>query len=278
MDYFLIFTNEYIYATDSRRNQIDTEVQSLLNEGNMLIDELNCLSCSSSSGSSACDYGIKIVDNVTKVFQNRPFNGNYDLDNVQVKLAQNEQETFQIVVMAYTKDINGISVNMYGACLAGSQTSEPSITVEVKQVDYVNISQGTYPFTQTGQFPDLLRSLVSPLSVNKGQYLPFWVKITTTTNTPPGDYVANIDILPENSGLQTVKVHIHVWDFALPQAHNLKTPFCITDRKYVDYASDKTTWLNLQDKYAFNMLSQMEPYLLTLHIMTKSYSVISIWD
>ncbi|MBP5207004.1 MAG: DUF4091 domain-containing protein, partial [Clostridia bacterium] len=135
-------------------------------------------------------------------------NGQY---TYQMRLAKNETECAQMV-------------------LASSKAYE-DLTVEIS--DFVNSGASLKPILYYGYYFDDVeeQSIVDPipelqgpisLSANKSQM--FLIKIKTTKDTPAGQYSAVLTV-KDKDGRQIKKanVYAYVWDFALPDASNVKT-------------------------------------------------------
>ncbi len=129
----------------------------------------------------------------------------------QMRLAKNEIETAQMVL--------------------ASKTARESLTVEV--TDFVNGDAKLSPRLYYGYYFDDVegQSIVDPippldgpisLEANKSQM--FLIKVKTEKDTPAGQYKATLTVKDKDGKeIKKAYVYAYVWDFALPDASNVKT-------------------------------------------------------
>lgn len=129
----------------------------------------------------------------------------------QMRLAKNEIETAQMVL--------------------ASKTAREGLTVEV--TDFVNGDAKLSPRLYYGYYFDDVegQSIVDPippldgpisLEANKSQM--FLIKVKTEKDTPAGQYKATLTVKDKDGKeIKKAYVYAYVWDFALPDASNVKT-------------------------------------------------------
>ena len=129
----------------------------------------------------------------------------------QIRLAKNEIECAQMVL--------------------ASETAREGLTVEVS--DFVNGDAKLTPTLYYGYYFDDVegQSIVDPipelqgpidLTANKSQL--FLIKVKSTKNTPAGQYTATLTVKDKDGKeIKKANVYAYVWDFALPDASNVKT-------------------------------------------------------
>ena len=129
----------------------------------------------------------------------------------QMRLAKNETETAQMVL--------------------ASATAREGLTVEVS--DFVNGETALTPRIYYGYYFDDVegQSIVDPipeldgpinLEANKSQM--FLIKIKTEKDSPAGQYKATLTVKDaDGKEIKKAYVYAYVWDFALPDASNVKT-------------------------------------------------------
>ncbi len=129
----------------------------------------------------------------------------------QMRLAKNEIECAQMVL--------------------ASTTAREGLTVEVS--DFVNGDAKLTPTLYYGYYFDDVegQSIVDPipelqgpidLTANKSQL--FLIKVKTSKDTPAGQYSAVLTVKDKDGKeIKKANVYAYVWDFALPDASNVKT-------------------------------------------------------
>ena len=131
---------------------------------------------------------------------------------VKVYAAKNEFEPFQIVVKPTSSGNVTVSI--------GSFTPASSISVELFQVKYVNVSTATDYLGQTGDNPDPLWPISSgdTISVTANQNTAFWFSVYVPSTTAAGDYTTTVTI-----GGVSIPVRLHVFNFVIPAEVHVKS-------------------------------------------------------
>ncbi len=123
-------------------------------------------------------------------------------DAIQVYIAKNEFEPFQVVVRPSHSVAAPVTMGSFGS----------SITSEIYQVKYVDISQPTDNLGTAGANPDPLWPLANGATVNlsAGANTAFWFNIFAPSTTPAGNYTTHVNI----DGIN-IPIRLHVFDFAI---------------------------------------------------------------
>ncbi len=163
---------------------------------------------------------------------NWPFEGWFD-DHYDLWLAKNEHEAFQVVVIPDAALTNvTVSVSALQPS-GGAGTFNGSVSVAL--VGHVDVAEDwlsdlniTYPPYLTeyhGWWPDPLLTFQQTCNINANDRVAFWIDVATKSDTPAGDYTATVTVAAAGNSPVTVRLNVHVWDFALPAAPSLPTAF-----------------------------------------------------
>ncbi len=129
---------------------------------------------------------------------------------VQVYAAKNEFEPFLVVVNPTTNDTINLTLTDFPG----------GITTEIYQVRYVDITSPTDYSSEGGFYPDPLWPIESgnTLNVTANENTAFWFNVQVPTGTAAGDDAATVTIDGVN-----VPIHLHVFDFAIPDERHIKS-------------------------------------------------------
>ncbi len=97
-----------------------------------------------------------------------------------------------------------------------------SVSVELNEVAYIQVTHPTDSTCRAGWYPDPLPPLRTPLALRAGKNQPVWLTFHVSRNAAPGDYRGQLRL---RMSLGTVKVplSLHVYDFALPEETHLRS-------------------------------------------------------
>ena len=169
------------------------------------------------------------VSGAVKVFQDDPVPPT--ISDVAIAAAGNEWETLQLAMRA-GHDIDNLHVEVIPPRNGAGQQLEQ---FEVNMVGYVPIDhpsgyyQSDGPDWQRmkpdragqsdgwpGWWPDpLLPTNTTKLRANTTQ--PVWITFKLPAGTAAGDYEGAVKLLTGTKTLKQIPVHVHVWDFSLPE-------------------------------------------------------------
>ncbi len=142
---------------------------------------------------------------------------------ITMEAARAESEPAQLVLLP-DRDDRLITATV--SDLAGPTGAViPAAAVTVREVAYVKITDPTDYASFTGWMPDPLPLLRAPLSLTAGVQQPLWLTVLVPGDAVSGDYDGVLRL--EFGAAQPVEVplSLHVWDFALPQEHHLRTAY-----------------------------------------------------
>jgi hypothetical protein len=169
------------------------------------------------------DFGVTLVNSITKIRQDalvpRPI-----CDQIDLSLARNEYESFQLVVLPFGNDINKFAIDVSDLRNKNGNTISKS-NVEVSMINYNKIDwQPEYVIKYKGWYPDPLIPYKPGATISGDDVCrPYWITVYAPSGTSPGDYSGTITISAAGMKKITAIVKCRVWDFDLPLVSHLKT-------------------------------------------------------
>jgi hypothetical protein len=152
--------------------------------------------------------------------------------NVHIKAAKNEYESFQIA-LSHTEDItvNSISVSS----LTGSSGGIDGVNIKVYRECYIDVQTVSNTEGAAGLWPDALLPAVDPffnetrnafpVTVSAGANQAFWFDVFVPPGSSAGEYEGNVTVNIEGENPFNIPVKLTVWDFTLPSTSSLVTAF-----------------------------------------------------
>ena len=165
-----------------------------------------------------------------------------------VRLARNEHESFQVVVIPSKSDLKDVSVSVSGLKSAAGDVF-PSGSIDCDITGYVNVT-GRVPYkvsenvpstnavgytrivrkTELGWWPDPILNFLDKVDVQKDDVQSFWIRVNAGENQPAGIYNGTLKIAAtlENGEKvsKTCPLSVRVNDFTIPRGSPL--PLAIT--------------------------------------------------
>jgi hypothetical protein len=100
----------------------------------------------------------------------------------------------------------------------------PASAVELREEQYVPVSQPTDAIGMAGEWPDPLPPLPAEWRLTPGKNHLLWVAVTPPEGTPAGDYKGYLQ-LSASGQTRKIPIRLHVWDFTLPAGSELRSGF-----------------------------------------------------
>ena len=144
-------------------------------------------------------------------------------DKIDISLAGNEYESFQLAILPFGKNLEQLSVEVSDL---KDKTGGiiPRKNIEVSLVDYNKIEWQADYVANKGWHPDPLIPLKAAVNIDGNDVCrPFWITVYAPAGTKPGDYNGTITVKAKGMKSVTAEVSCRVWDFDLPVASHLKT-------------------------------------------------------
>jgi hypothetical protein len=168
---------------------------------------------------------------MAKVRKDRPYAG-VPAEGIEIHAAQNEYEAAQIVVVPIAQPLRGVRAAVGPLRRRTGEGDAPDAEmpardVTVNVVGYVTVtkSSGQAPLSP-GLLPDPLLEN-QPFDVTEDEVQPIWITVYVPPEQPPGEYVGELEIAPENANAVRLPFSVNVWDFALPTTTRLRNAFQI---------------------------------------------------
>jgi len=178
------------------------------------------------------DYQIGIESSMKKIFLDETFKGEIK-DNVEISLAKNEYESFQLVIIPNGKDLKGVKVSITDLTKEDGSAKISKENLKINVVGYVNVKKGApYYVERIGWYPDVLLPNMS-FDVTQNEVQPIWITVYAPKTALPGKYTGEVNIHVSNSTPSVVKLSVGVYDFELPKKCSLKT-MCWVSRSSIN--------------------------------------------
>jgi len=181
------------------------------------------------------EFAVLPDNTMHKVFKDEPYLKPYlgnerEPRTAEIALARNEYEGLQLVVVPLLKDLKNLRVALVGDLTQESGPGRiPREAVTLNRIGYVEIGPSEYgwPVEKQGHYPDVLLPN-APIDVPGDQDAqPFFITVKAGPDTPAGDYAGTVRMEAEDEdgtpyAAYDLPLHVHVWDFAIPERPNFK--------------------------------------------------------
>jgi hypothetical protein len=146
--------------------------------------------------------------------------------SVEVGLAQNEKESFQVIVMPCERDLKGVRVRLTD--LEGGQgTRFAAANVEAVVVGYVETKVAPpYGSSHVGWWPDPILNFQTAADIAKGDAQAFWMRVRAPKDQAPGVYRGKLTVEADGASAFSFDLAIRVFAFCLPDSTPL--PLAVT--------------------------------------------------
>ena len=145
-------------------------------------------------------------------------------DMVHVRLARNEHEAAQLLVLPLKSALKNVSVRLAASLVGKGGCCFPSDRVKIAPVGYVKtvyeppyvVQPGLHP-AETGWWPDPVLSFTNSVDVAKGDWQSFWISVNCPETQPAGVYGGTLEVSAEGVAPVKVPFSVRVNGFALPK-------------------------------------------------------------
>lgn len=179
-----------------------------------------------------------------------------------ISAAQNEFESFQVVVAAGPEAVEGLEVSL-AEPLTGSDGTIPAANVVIYREAYIDLERQSDLEGDTGRWPDALIPAVDPYFGEARDAFPVdvpgdetrvaWIDVLVPAGQPAGTYEGALSVTASGGFSTRVPVELEVRDFGLPSTSTLESAFGaynICEQHIGHYcARDERGWA-LQSLYA----------------------------
>lgn len=168
---------------------------------------------------------------------------------VDVSLARNEKESFQVVVVPFERDAKRVQVR------AGSLRGPGGTTFSARYIDAVPVgyvqtkSVPPYGSPAVGWWPDPILEFQPSADIAKGDAQAFWVRVRAPKDQAPGTYAGKLEVLAGGGRAFSFDLSVRVFPFRLPDTTPL--PLAITfspeDNPLPDTKAQQEEWRKSPD-------------------------------
>ena len=179
---------------------------------------------------------------------------------VLIRTAKNEAEAAQLVVRP-SRRLTGFRVRV-GALSGPGRAAIGVDRIDVLRVRYVPVARPTDRTGVAAPWPDPLVPLAGPIDLPAGANQPLWVRVKPAANAPAGLYKGKITLSARGYHAEA-ELHVHVYDFALPDRMTCQTAFGFSPSMVWRYhnVTDLAQRRVLLDKYFRNFADHhISPY------------------
>lgn len=196
------------------------KVQESLQENSREAQEISLLSKSAHLYPQA-PFAVCTADSMTKVMiKDMPLNNVTVAEKIQLELAKNEYESFQIAAVSPAKEV---TAEVKVSALKNGDYELPDNAVTVSLVGHVNTKTPPYKVSYRGWWPDPLLDWQTSAKVQPGDAVSFWIRIKTPENAAAGIYSGNVQVLADGENVATIPLNVRVFDFTVPTKSPLDT-------------------------------------------------------
>ena len=192
---------------------------------------------------------VGFADSMTKVLPRADIPALATSSHVDLCLARNEKEAFQVIVVPTETPLRQVTVRVRD--LRGPKGAQfPADRVDAVPVGYVQTKVAPpYGSPHVGWWPDPILDFMTAADIAKGDAQAFWVRVRAPKGQAPGRYTGKLDVLVGGRPAFTFDLAIRVYRFTLPDASPL--PLAITfgphDHPTADTKPQQAEWRKSKD-------------------------------
>ena len=144
----------------------------------------------------------------------------------EVSLAQNEKESFQVIVLPCEREVKGVRIHV-SDLVGANGTRFAATNVEAVVVGYVETKQAPpYGSSHIGWWPDPILNFQTATDIAKGDAQAFWVRVRAPKEQPPGLYNGKLVVEADGAKAFAFDLTIRVFGFRMPDRTPL--PLAVT--------------------------------------------------
>jgi len=201
-------------------------------------------------GASRRDVIAGFATSMEKILPRRPGPEFTISDHVEVRLARNEWESFQVIVLPRDGDLKDVSVQV-SDLRSDNGAVFPGSAIQTVLTGYVR-TKAPPPYDSrawVGWWPDPILNFLHAADIRKGDAQSFWVRLHAPENQPRGRYRGTLTLRTGHTALMTFRLDVRVYDFAVPKVTPL--PLAITfhphDHPTAETRALQTEWRKSPD-------------------------------
>lgn len=167
---------------------------------------------------------------------------------VEVRVARNEKESFQVAVLPLSSAVRKVSVSVSDLTApSGAVFKRAGIQCDV--MGYVETkTRPPYDVSHVGWWPDPILDFLGPVDIAAGDLQTFWIRVRAPKDQPPGVYRGSLTVSAEGVPPQSFRLSVRVYNFALPDHSPL--PMAITFYERPGQMGGNNNWPQRRLEYA----------------------------
>jgi hypothetical protein len=167
---------------------------------------------------------------------------------VEISLARNEKESFQVAVLPLHQAVQAVTVKVSDLkSPAGDVLTRTAINCDV--VGYVETKKKPpYDVTHVGWWPDPILDFPGPVDIAAGDLQAFWVRVRAPKGQPAGVYQGTLTVAAKDVAPQVFRLTVRVYGFTLPDQSPL--PLAITFFEHPEQMGGEANWAKRRFDYA----------------------------
>jgi len=167
---------------------------------------------------------------------------------VEVNLARNEKESFQIVVTPRDEGLHNVAVTV-GDLESDAGGVFPAKNIDCDVVGYVQTKRPPpYKVSHVGWWPDPILDFLGPVDVAPGDVQAFWIRLRASKGQTPGVYHGEIRVSAKGVEPLQFKLTVRVFSFILPDHTPLPTAIAFFEQKR--QMGGEENWYRMKFQYA----------------------------
>ena len=145
---------------------------------------------------------------------------------VNLTLAKNEKESFQLVVLPFDKQLQNVKITAEDLKDKQGEILKAS-NINIKVVGYVKTKKSPpYDVPYVGWWPDPILNFNKKVNVAAGNAQAFWIRVNAGKTQKSGTYSGKLCVTAKDAKPMEFKINVKVYDFILPDSSPL--PMAIT--------------------------------------------------
>ncbi len=167
---------------------------------------------------------------------------------IEVSLARNEKESFQVAVFPVESGLKQVKVSVGALRSAGGAVLDRQ-NIDCDVVGYVETKRRPpYQVSYVGWWPDPILDFLGPVDVAKGDLQTFWIRVRAPKAQPAGVYRGKLTVSAQGAVPVEFPLVVRVYGFPLPDHSPLPTAITFFER--VSQMGGKDNWPKRKLEYA----------------------------
>jgi hypothetical protein len=168
---------------------------------------------------------------------------------VEVSLARNEKESFQLLVLPCEHDLSRVRIHI-GDLRSESGTVFSATNINAAPVGYVQTKAAPPSGSpHVGWWPDPILDFQTTADIAKNDLQSFWIRVRAPRQQAPGHYRGKMELIVEGAPVFSFDLGVRVFSFMLPDRSPL--PLAITfapgDNPLTETTAEQRRWRQSPD-------------------------------